>query len=65
MRLDSRSQLTPRQGLRWLGSATRHARWTETVAGRWQHAARCATCRGVVSAEDDRHRHVLAAGSPR
>jgi len=65
MRVDSRSQVVPRQGLRWLGSAFAYTSWTQTVAGRWQHAARCATCRGVVSADENGRRHPLVAGSAR
>jgi hypothetical protein len=48
MGLESRMTLDePRQGLRWPGSNPDYASWSATIAGRWQHAARCATCRGL------------------
>jgi hypothetical protein len=48
MELESRSTLNgPRQELRWSGSGRDYAWWTESIADRWQHAARCATCRGL------------------
>jgi hypothetical protein len=42
-----------RQELRWRGLGPGYAVWTETVAGRWQHAVRCATCRGLIPASVD------------
>lgn len=51
MGLESRMRLDePRQDLRWPGSNPDYASWTASVAGRWQHAARCATCGGLKAA---------------
>ena len=48
MGLESRMTLEePRQDLRWPDSNPDYVSWSATIAGRWQHAARCATCCGL------------------
>ena len=56
--MGSESRLTldePRRELRWSGSDPDYASWIQTVAGRWQHAVRCATCRGLKPVRGNEH----------
>jgi hypothetical protein len=53
------SDLSPkvlRHGPRWSGSTPDFRDWNEAMAGRWQHAMRCATCCGLKPAPDLRPR---------